>query len=203
MNHKLALSALAAAAALALPSAAQAGTSTTTSSASFAVADQCTVTGATVNLGTYTSTQTWGDVAAVWGTSEGNTRYIGTKGTEGLEYGQVLCSNGLPYTLVVKGNWSTGFSSTFVINGRTTYLVPMFKSLGGVVLPDVNNSNIVGFGTRASFNISGTGTGVAQVLRGTMLVGIDAAGTPNGTFRTTQLATNGQVSTPLTYTLTF
>jgi len=51
----------------ALPGAAQAGTATDTKTAAFDVINQCSVTGATINLGTYRTNQTWGDVAAVLG----------------------------------------------------------------------------------------------------------------------------------------
>ena len=52
MIRKASKLALAAAAALCLPAAAQAGTSTDTKTASFTVLNQCSITGANIDLGT-------------------------------------------------------------------------------------------------------------------------------------------------------
>lgn len=54
--------AIVAAALVALPGMAQAGTATATGTATLTVINQCTVTGATVNLGSYTTSNTWANV---------------------------------------------------------------------------------------------------------------------------------------------
>jgi hypothetical protein len=127
--RKLALSALATAA-LCLPAAAQAGTSTTTSTASFAVADQCTVTGATVNLGTFRADQTWGDVGNAVGANRDGLVLNRNAGVAYLTFGSVTCSNGVPYTLVARGNKFSGMNMTFTVNGYEARFSPFIKTLG-------------------------------------------------------------------------
>lgn len=186
---------------VAMPLAARAGTTTAVSNVGVEFAAQCTVTGATVNMGTYRSTQTWGNVASVLGYYDDNGSVEGSAGTASLEFGSVNCSAGTPYTLVVQGN--DGFNSYFVVNEEFVYMIPMFKSLGGTTLPDLSNTPFPGFGTRASFPISHVGTGAPQVLRGTMLIGIDE-NRAYGTVHPQQpIGTTAQLSTPLSYVLTF
>ena len=74
---------------VAMPLAAQAGTTTAVSNVAVELAAQCTVTGATVNMGTYRSTQTWGDVASVLGSYGENGAVEGSAGMEALEFGSV------------------------------------------------------------------------------------------------------------------
>lgn len=186
---------------VAVPVTAQAGTTTAVSNVAVELAAQCTVTGATVNMGTYRSTQTWGDVASVLGSYGENGAVEGSAGMEALEFGSVNCSAGAPYTLVVTGNDTN--NSYFMVNEQFIFMIPMFKSLGGTPLPDANTSQFGGFGTRASFPISHVGTGAPQVLRGTMLIGIEETGALGTVHPQQQIGTIEQLSTPLSYVLTF
>jgi len=98
--------ALAATALVALPGAAQAGTSTDTGAASMTVINQCSVTGANVNLGTYTTNQTWDDIGKVLGRNYGDTGYSpGTLGQEYVNFGSVTCDTATPYTLYINGSF--------------------------------------------------------------------------------------------------
>ena len=200
MNHKLALSALAAAA-LAFPAAAQAGTSTTTSTASFAVADQCTVTGATVNLGTFRADQTWGDVGNAVGANRDGVPLNRNAGTAYLTFGSVTCSAGLPYTLVVRGDW-LDVGSRFFVNGEVAFFTPFVKKLGSADVPDSRSTPYNGMGTQFGTNIAGVGTGTPQAIVGSMIA--EFSQIPNsGAVQATPLGQSGQHATPFTYTLTF
>lgn len=61
--------AMAAATFAALPGIAQAGTSTATANVTMQVASQCTLSGATVYLGAFKTTDTWAAVAAKHGSA--------------------------------------------------------------------------------------------------------------------------------------
>lgn len=204
MRNSIIKTAIAAAAIAALPGAAQAGTATDTKSASFTVASQCSVTGATVNLGSYTSNTTWAQVGASLGLrSTGFT--AGSKGFEYLDYGSVTCDSGTPYTLTIKGTNATGNAGTakMTLNGKTIRLEMGIKKLDGVTLPD-SSAAWPGTGRQVwSSPVSGTGTGNPQVLLGNMTVYALAATDPTFAAVTDTLGAVGQYSDTLTYTLTF
>ena len=83
-----------AAALLATPGLAHAGTSTATGSASMNVLNQCSVTGANVNLGTFTTNNTWADVGSQLG-YWGEAMYsYGSQGASYANFGSVTCDAG-------------------------------------------------------------------------------------------------------------
>lgn len=200
------VAALAAALLAAFPGAARAGTATATGTAALAVIDSCSVTGATVNLGTYKTSDTWYDVAVAHGltASSAGPYSSGFLGHESLNFGSVTCAAGVPYNLTIKGTspffpGAIGFLVPRVgfFGGTPVIFVPAIKRLGGVVLPD--SSTIfpeVGAMNVGSSGISASGTGSAQPLLGNV----------------TYLRQNmpileplwlGSYSDVLTYTLTF
>ncbi len=201
MKRKIALSALATAAALCLPAAAQAGTSTTTSTASFTVAEQCSVAGATANLGTYRADQTWGDVGNVVGANRDGIILNRNSGAAYLTFGAVTCSAGLPYTLVIRGNFD-GVGSYFLVNGEVAFFTPFVKKLGNADVRDSRPVDYFGMGTQFGDSIAGVGTGTAQAIVGSMIAEFSQI-PKSGAVQSTPLGQTGQHATPFQYTLTF
>lgn len=183
----------------ALPSAAQAGTTTATGTVTFTVSSQCTVTGANISLGTYSTNQTWDDVANALGKLDDNLVYTpGTKGLEYLNFGSVTCDSGTPYTLEILGSDS---AIQIVHNGKRSQFVPVLKKIGGVTMPD-NDPGLAGAGSIANYsNVASTGTGAPQALVGSAVLYFPMFGstaTPTDT-----LGVAGVSTDTLTYTLTF
>lgn len=204
MRNSIIKAAIAAAAIAALPGAAQAGTATATNSANFVVTNQCSVTGATVNLGSYTTNTTWGQVGGSLGLrSTGFT--AGSKGFEYLDYGSVTCDAGTPYTLTIKGTNAAGNAGTakMTLNGKTIRLEMGIKKLDGVTLPD-SSTAWPGTGRQVwSSPVSGIGTGNPQALLGNMTVYALNSTDPFYASVIDTLGVVGQYSDTLTYTLTF
>lgn len=200
MIARIAKGGIAAAALLAMPGIAIAGTSTATGSASFNVTTQCSVTGATVKLGTFTTSQTWGDVGAALGVSNGS--YTpGSQGFEYLNWGSVTCDNGTPYTLKIIGTWSASKRIAFDVNGKKAVFDPMVKKVGGATVAD--STGWVGAGQHVASNgaLSATGTGAKQDVLGNVVLSYSAAGitvTPADA-----LSVTGTYTDALTYTLSF
>ena len=193
--------AVAAAALAALPGAAQAGTATTNSTATFNVVTQCSVTGATVRLGTFTVNNTFQDVANKLGyTYPTSAQTVGTDGYEALVWGKVNCNNGTPYQLQIKG--TTAFQGVKLdIAGKTAHLVPIVKSLGGVAVAQAQPS-WPGWGTVVnSSSAAGVGLGADQEIRGSAPVYFGLTGMT--ALATDRLAVAGTYTDNLTYTLTF
>jgi len=193
--------AAAAAALAALPGAAQAGTATTTSTATFNVVTQCSVTGATVRLGTFTVNNTFQDVANKLGyTYATSPQTVGTDGYDALVWGKVLCNNGTPYQLQIKG--TTAFAGVKLdIANRTAHLVPIVKSLGGVNVAQTPGG-WTGWGAVANTtSAAGVGTGVEQEIRGSAPVYFGLNGMT--ALATDRLAVAGTYTDTLSYTLTF
>jgi len=198
MKRKIALSALATAAALSLPAAAQAGASTTTSTASFNVVQQCAISGKIVDLGTYTVAQTWLDVALDLGYQPDTGGFVaGQKGNLYADYGSVLCTNGTPYSLVVQASSGRGVAR-FTLAGKTTEMYMFIKQIGNSTLPDATAywPNL-GQGSASVGSIGTTGTGSAQVIKGSFMVMQSDAS------HFLQRMVAGRHVDPLTYTLTF
>lgn len=191
--------------AAALPGMAHAGTATATGTATFQVVDQCSVTGATVNLGTYTTSQRIEDVAAELGDMW--TAYTpGSRGQSYLTWGTVNCSNGTPYTLSIKGSSveapSPGgiqFAWTDAQNLEYRANFDIFvKSIGGVTVAD-SNGLAVGAGAKVNTDsASGTGTGADQTIVGSVAFNYGAS----MSLYSTKLPAGTHVDT-LSYTLTF
>lgn len=198
MNHVSKI--VAALGVLIFPCAAQAGTAAAVGTAAFNVVNQCSVTGETVNLGTFTVNDTWNDVASVHGSLKpGYT--AGTLGLESLNFGSVTCNSGTPYTMQIKGTATTSSNAMrFTVNGKTMAVFFHIKKLGGVVVPD--NTGLVGLGAQVHAGVlSGVGTGSAQSLLGHALFHFTTPATT--ALATDKLGVSGTYTDTLTYTLNF
>ena len=174
LSNKLAL----ATALVALPGVAHAGTSTATGTATLTVINQCTVTGATVNLGSYTTSNTWANVGAALGSYNGTTYTAGSLGQEYLNFGSVTCDTGTPYTLTIKGT-ATGVAGAIKITqgGKVATFLPAIKRVGGNAIAD-SNATYSGTGAQVYTSpVASTGTGSAQTLLGNVTLSFSASGT--------------------------
>lgn len=205
MIHKASKLALAAAAALWLPAAAQAGATTANAQASFNVDRQCSVSGATLDLGSYRTFNNWQDVANVLGYF--SSVYIaGSKGSQYLNYGSINCTSGTPWAVRIIGT-NGGLSSNGVTYYMTTPSGTKFirmsmwvKKVGNIVYPDVLPShNGLGDSPQTANRIVGTGTGVNQNIIGSVALGFGGTGSVLATDSLTQ----GRYVDNLEYTLTF
>lgn len=190
------------AALVAMPGVAIAGTSTATGAASFNVTNQCSVTGATVNLGTYLTSQTWADVAAELGLWN-NAYTVGTRGQEYLTWGSVNCDAGTPFSLNLRGTsthpWVPG-GLRFAISGVEVHLNPYVKKVGQTTIPD-SPGGILGAGASVggtSTPATAVGTGASQEIRGSLTYNATASGN-----LTSALTATGAYTDTLTYTLNF
>lgn len=186
-----------AAAFIALPGTAHAATATATGTAALSVINQCEVTGATVNLGTYKTTDTWGTVAAALGSFTGIDFTAGSLGHLYLNYGSVTCDAGIPYTLKVEGTGADGMLG-ITVNGKRAVLEPHVKQLGQVTLPD---QFFDGAGPVLNAGRPHVGDGVPQAILGSALIWTDH-GTATALLTDT-LGVAGTYTDALTYTLDF
>lgn len=194
-----------------LPASAQAGTSTANSTATFNVTTQCSVTGGVVDLGSYTSSQYWYQVANSIGyylsgfndSMSGTGIRQGTRGWEYANFGSVTCDAGTPYTLLIKGSSPTSNMIRMNINGVTAGFMPAIKRLGGTVVPDNAAPNYVNSGHQMYFGaMSAVGTGAPQAMLGSAVVNLNVSG--ESTIRSSSLiGPNGSFTDTLTYTLNF
>jgi hypothetical protein len=191
---------------VALPGAAHAaGTSAGTGSAALTVGDQCSLTGATVDLGTFTTSQKWSDVSDSLGLLDNANVYkVGSRGQEYLNFGNVTCPSTVTYTLNIKGA-GVGLASSaikLVVGSQTVGLVQAIKRLGNSPTPVTDTNNLLP-GTGAVLvggSLVAKGSGAPQSLFGSATVTM--ANSP-GLVLTTALGTAGQFSDSLTYTLSF
>lgn len=177
---KFMASCLAMAACLAGASAASAGTSTGTGTATFKVVTKCEISGTTVNLGTFRTTDTLQAVASKIGYQDGNTFELiaGTDGIGTVSMGSVTCDDGTPYTITMD---STGWSGSLDLGlpGGKTALFPMVKKIGNYVVPD-GEPYFNGFGKWPSSEnlpsytdqspVGTTGNGTAQPILGNVII---------------------------------
>lgn len=201
--NKLAAKLALASALIALPGVAHAGTSTATGTASLTVINQCTVNGATVNLGTFTASNTWANVADVLGRSDSAANYTaGSSGQEYLNFGSITCDSGTPYTLTIKGT-ATGAAGAIKLthNGKVVTFMPGIKKLGGATVAD-SNAVFAGAGNQVwQSGLAGVGSGAAQSLLGNVTLSFSATGTT--ALATDTLGVAGSPTDTLTYTLSF
>lgn len=189
-----------------LPGAAQAGTATTTTNASFNVVTQCSITGATVDLGTFTVNNTFFDVGQKIGYTYppvGSER-VGTDGYEGIVWGKVNCNNGTPYHLRIGG--TSPYDGILIdIAGKTAHLVPFVKTIGGVAVPTTAESWGPAWGEIANqgtlLAVAGVGTGQDQTIRGSAPIYFGMPGLT--ALDSDKLAQAGSYTDTLTYYLTF
>lgn len=202
-NVKKLSSAVVATAFLALPSIAHAGTSTANGTASMSVVNQCSVTGANANLGTFTASQKWSDVASALGQFDGSNYTVGTMGQEYVNFGSVTCDANWSYTLIMAGT-ATGVNGAIklTVNGKVMTLFPAIKKLGPWTRSD-SSTTFAGAGTmmqgRSPFY--GGGLGMATNLMGSAIVAPAASGST--ATLTDGLGTAGTYSDTLSYTLWF
>lgn len=195
--------ALAAAAALCLPAAAQAGTSTAGSTASFNVVNQCSISGATVDLGTYTTQQTWGDLAASIGHLDvgGGVYTAGSRGNWLTKLGTITCENNLFYAFTIHGSSNDPQASKAVeltVGGKTARLQLYVTKVGGDFAVD---DNIPGRGIGVGADpIPWIGYGEPQDIEGSAVLLTTATTTAQ---LTDKFAATGTYADTLTYTLTF
>lgn len=195
--------AIAAAPLMALASAAQAGTATGSGTANFNVVTQCSITGANVNLGTYTANGTLMDVGRQLGYtySTVGSQVVGSTGLSAITWGKVNCNAGTPYTLFIQGtNPWTGIGLN--IGGKTAYLVLFVTSIGGQPAPYTGPGWSEEWGSMANGydGVVGVGTGQDQVLKGAAPVYFAPEW---GTAAETDKLVAGTYTDNLTYTLNF
>lgn len=118
-----------------MPAAALANPTVTSIPVTMTVEPLCRVTGATVHLGTYTSSQTWGDVAAQLGENSGDGTFkVGLRGKEYAQWGSVKCDNGVSYTLKIGGTDSQlPGGITFAVGGEKAVFSPLVLKIGDTV----------------------------------------------------------------------
>jgi len=189
---------------MAVPGTVHAETATASGTATLNVINQCSVTGASVDLGSYATNQTVGDVSADLGLMEGGTTYTaGSRGQSYLTWGSVTCDNGTPYTLSIKGTSVQQFSVggiRFAWNseGNTAIFDVYIKSIGGTTVAD-SVATASGAGARANITpAAGIGTGTAQTVLGSAVYNHYASMSESFT----QLP-SGSLSDTLSYTLNF
>lgn len=204
MIHKASKLALAAAAALCLPAAAQAGATTANAQASFNVDTQCSLRGATLELGSYRTFNNWQDVANSLGYF--SSVYIaGPKGSEYLNYGSINCTSGTPWglTIIGKNGGLSNYGITYYMTkpfGKFIRMSLWVKRVGNIVYSDALPShNGLGGSPQTANRIVGTGTGVNQDIIGSVAVGF---GGTDSVLPTDSL-TQGRYIDNLEYTLTF
>lgn len=185
---------------VAVPGIAQAGTRTATANVTMQVASQCTLTGATVYLGAFKTTDTWGTVAAKHGVATFGTYTVGTAGQESLKFGTVTCDTGLPWNLTIKGTANgTGAGLIWItVNGKFVLMYPGIKKVGTKTIADSGLWSGTGQQVAQS-PVYETGTGAPQDLFGNVTLNFSGSTATS----TTPLAVVGNASDTLTYTLTF
>lgn len=194
-----------AAAFIVAPSMAQAGTGTASGTATMSVMSQCSITGATVSLGTYSTNTTWATVGAALGqySTISGSYTPGTRGTEYLKFGSVTCDPGQSFAVSIRGTGTNAASGAIMItlNGKVAVFIQAIKRIGSDVVADNVISNPGAGAVLFNGPASGTGTGSAQDLLGSAIFGL---GYPGSTVvGTDTLGAATTASDPLTYTLTF
>lgn len=189
----------------ALPGVAQAGTATTTSTASFNVITQCSITGATVELGTFTVNNTFFELGQKIGYTYAavGSETPGTDGYEGVTWGTINCDNGTPYRLKIKGN--SPYNGILInVGGKTAHLMTFVKTIGGVTAPLNEGSWTAAWGASANIatsGASGVGTGTNQTVRGSAPIYLNLGGLT--ALDTDKFGVAGTYTDNLTYTLEF
>lgn len=187
-----------------LPGDAHASTETATGTAALNVVDQCTVTGATVNLGTYKATQNWTDVGTALGSYGQGVPYyvVGTQGQEYANYGSVTCTAGWPFSLWIRGSAALRTNAIKItLNGKSATFLPAVKKLGGVTVRDFGTV-FSGAGGLGIYGISGVGTGTEQSLIGSAILDFTSPDNTS-TLIIYGLGASGTASDTVTYMLSF
>jgi hypothetical protein len=195
----------AALAAATLPgSAYAAGSSTGSGTAALTVGAQCSVEGANIDLGTFTTSQTWQDVFNSLGYFNADTYVQGSRGLEYLNFGSVTCSNGAPFTLTMHGSGTDQTVKNGIslqVGNQQLSLAQAIKRIGTDILPDDSDFWPVGVQMFYRGSLSYYGTGAPQQLLGNVTTGANF-GTPT-IDPAARLGTAGSFQDTLSYTLTF
>ena len=188
---------------VAMPGMAQAGTATTSGTSTLTVTNQCSVAGANVNLGTFTTNDTWGTVAALNGELAGSLYIPGSRGNEYANFGTITCDNGIPYTFTISG--TSGYMQGAVrmpYNGGSMLMTTNIKKIGAKTMADSfpNMSGAGALGWPGAFPAAAaTGTGAPQAVLGSIYIYSGLGGFPFSS----NLSVAGSFSDTLTYTLNF
>lgn len=195
--------AIAAAAVVALPGMAQAGTATASGASTLTVTNQCSIAGANVNLGTFTTNDTWAAVAALNGELAGSVYIAGSRGNQYANFGTITCDNGIPYTFTISG--TSGYMQGDVrmpYNGGGMEMSTAIKKIGSTTMADTF-ATMSGAGTLgwpgAFPAAAATGTGAPQAVLGGIYLYSGNGGFPFSS----KLSATGTFSGTLTYTLNF
>lgn len=196
--------ALAASIGLAHP--AHAGTSTAAGTANFTVLTQCSIAGSTINLGTFTATQTFQDVANAHGYFDVDDNWIeGTRGTGSLNLGSVTCDSAVPYTANIQGS-GPGGAIILDIGGNKLNATVWIKTIGNQAQADAVAPNLGAYASDTTWPTpNGVGTGAPQAISGTVPLAFGFVKQSNGGTAnlTDQLGTAGTFTDTLVYTLNF
>ena len=191
----------------AAPGAAHAGTATATGTANFNVVNQCSVTGTTVDLGTYTTTDTAEKIGQQLGYWDDDTLFeffTGSVGQGTMNLGSVTCDDGTPYSLRIQGNGPLALVGIPLEPG-TLPMYTFVKTIGDITIPD--ETYTPGWGSltdSVSDPITGIGSGSAQAIRGNIVASLFLHDfNPGALKRNQQLGAPGVYSDTITYTLTF
>lgn len=184
---------------LILPGAAHAGTGSATGTATMTVTSQCSVTGATVSLGTYSTSQTVGDIAVTLGYLDGpggETFHRGTTPDGALNLGSVTCDANTPYLFAIYGtDYSVGDVFSFDLGSKKLSASVWGQKLGDQVLAPNWFASTRWLGQKTA----STGTGAPQQILGNIYLELSygdiALSDPVGPA--------GTYSAPLFYTLIF
>jgi hypothetical protein len=193
---------------VALPGVANAAGSTGGTGSSALIVNNvgCSITGTSVDLGTFTSSDTWQTVGDALGKFTGGVYTAGSRGQRYVNFGSITCDNLLGYTFTIQGTaTAAGGAGAIKIttNGKTALLYPGVKTVGATVLADVL-ANFVGFGVPLANPIravSATGTGAVQQVLGSVVVS-PGNSTENTAVFTDKLAA-GTFSDQLRYAINF
>ena len=185
---------------------ATAGTSIATATVAMMVANECSIAGSTVSLGTFLTTQTFQDIANENGYFDADDNWFeGTRGTQSLNLGSVTCDSAVPYTATIQGSGPDG-GIVMNIGGKKMTASIWIKSIGEQVLADDVVPNLGAYASDLTWpRPSGAGTGTKQVIKGTIPLGFGFVKQQNGGTAdiTDPLGTAGTYSDILLYTLNF
>lgn len=203
--QKLVKPLIAAVAIVASPSVAMAGTSTATGTATLNVVNQCAISGTTVNLGTYLTTDTPETIGRQTGYYDDDTfTYVaGTNGIGSVNLGSVTCNDGTPYSVTITGTNSNKDIKVNVAN-EAVYFQAYIKKIGNINIADFWAGAQFGGTANPNFGTtSATGSGVAQPIMGNIIPLVQSYGLAGFLERNQPLGAAGTYTDTLTYTLSF
>lgn len=166
-----------------LPAGAQAAVSRDSVNVTFTITGQCTVKGGVVNLGTFTTSNSWADVARSVGYFLiGNNGALsgvgytpGTRGVEYADYGTLTCAKDTPYDLNITGSGASSNMIRIQMGTQIAVFIPAIKRIGDTIVPNNGGPLYADSGHHFSIgDLSGIGTGQAQQLRGSAMINLNS-----------------------------